>query len=45
VDLTDLVDVVEGNGEIKTIGKVRVVRRGALSVDKLKLVLGENLEA
>jgi tRNA A37 threonylcarbamoyladenosine synthetase subunit TsaC/SUA5/YrdC len=45
VDLTDLVDVVESNGEIKTIGKVRVVRRGALSVDKLKLVLGENLEA
>jgi tRNA threonylcarbamoyl adenosine modification protein (Sua5/YciO/YrdC/YwlC family) len=45
VDLTDLVDVVESNGEVKTIGKVRVVRRGALSVDKLKLVLGENLEA
>jgi tRNA threonylcarbamoyl adenosine modification protein (Sua5/YciO/YrdC/YwlC family) len=45
VDLTDLVDVVEGNGEVKTTGKARVVRRGALSVDKLKLVLGENLEA
>jgi L-threonylcarbamoyladenylate synthase len=45
VDLTDLVDVVDGNGEVKTNGKVRVVRRGALSLDKLKLVLGENLEA
>jgi tRNA threonylcarbamoyl adenosine modification protein (Sua5/YciO/YrdC/YwlC family) len=45
VDLTDLVDVVESNGEVKTTGKVRVVRRGALSVDKLKLVLGEHLEA
>ena len=45
VDLTDLVDVVESNGEVKTTGKVRVVRRGALSVEKLKLVLGENLEA
>jgi L-threonylcarbamoyladenylate synthase len=45
VDLTDLVDVVDGNGEVKTTGKVRVVRRGALSLDKLKLVLGENLEA
>jgi tRNA threonylcarbamoyl adenosine modification protein (Sua5/YciO/YrdC/YwlC family) len=44
VDLTNLVDVVESNGEIKTTGKVRVVRRGALSVDKLKLVLGDNLE-
>ena len=45
VDLTDLVDVLESNGEVKTTGKVRVVRRGALSVDKLKLVLGEHLEA
>ena len=45
VDLTDLVDVVESNGEVKTTGKVRVVRRGALSVEKLKLVLGEHLEA
>jgi tRNA threonylcarbamoyl adenosine modification protein (Sua5/YciO/YrdC/YwlC family) len=45
VDLTDLVDVVDSNGEVETTGKVRVVRRGALSLDKLKLVLGENLEA
>jgi L-threonylcarbamoyladenylate synthase len=44
VDLTNLMDVVESNGEVKTTGKVRVVRRGALSVDKLKLVLGDNLE-
>jgi tRNA A37 threonylcarbamoyladenosine synthetase subunit TsaC/SUA5/YrdC len=45
VDLTDLEDAVDANGEAKTTGKARVVRRGALSLDKLKLVLGENLEA
>jgi tRNA threonylcarbamoyl adenosine modification protein (Sua5/YciO/YrdC/YwlC family) len=45
VDLTDLEDSVDANGEAKATGKARVVRRGALSFDKLKLVLGENLEA
>lgn len=44
VDLTGLVDEVDESGEIKTTGTARVVRRGALSVDKLKLVLGDHLE-
>ena len=45
LDMTDLVDVVDDSGEPKTTGKARIVRRGALSIDKLKLVLGEHLEA
>ena len=44
VDLTGLVDEVDEAGELKTTGTARVVRRGSLSVDKLKLVLGEHLE-
>jgi tRNA threonylcarbamoyl adenosine modification protein (Sua5/YciO/YrdC/YwlC family) len=44
VDLTGLVDELDESGEFKTTGKARIVRRGALSVDKLKLVLGEHLE-
>jgi tRNA threonylcarbamoyl adenosine modification protein (Sua5/YciO/YrdC/YwlC family) len=45
LDMTDLVDVVDDSEEPKTTGKARIVRRGALSIDKLKLVLGEHLEA
>jgi tRNA A37 threonylcarbamoyladenosine synthetase subunit TsaC/SUA5/YrdC len=45
VDLTGLVDELGESGELKTTGTARVVRRGALSIDKLKLVLGEHLEA
>lgn len=45
LDMTDLVDAIEDSGEQKTTGKARIVRRGALSIDKLKLVLGEHLEA
>jgi tRNA threonylcarbamoyl adenosine modification protein (Sua5/YciO/YrdC/YwlC family) len=44
VDLTGLVDELDESGELKTTGKALIVRRGALSVDKLKLVLGEHLE-
>jgi tRNA threonylcarbamoyl adenosine modification protein (Sua5/YciO/YrdC/YwlC family) len=44
IDMTDLVDSVNDSGEIVTTGKARVVRRGALSVEKLAIVLGENLE-
>ena len=43
VDMTDLVDSVNESGEIVTTGKARVVRRGALSVEKLALVLGDTL--
>jgi tRNA threonylcarbamoyl adenosine modification protein (Sua5/YciO/YrdC/YwlC family) len=45
VDLTDLVDSLDDSGEVKTTGKARLVRRGALSADKLRLVLGEHLES
>ena len=45
LDMTDLVDAVDDSGGLKTTGKARIVRRGALSIDKLKLVLGEHLEA
>jgi tRNA A37 threonylcarbamoyladenosine synthetase subunit TsaC/SUA5/YrdC len=44
VDMTDLVDSVNESGEIVTTGKARVVRRGALSVEKLAIVLGDTLE-
>jgi tRNA threonylcarbamoyl adenosine modification protein (Sua5/YciO/YrdC/YwlC family) len=44
VDMTELVDSVDESGQIITTGKARVVRRGALSVEKLAIVLGENLE-
>ena len=44
VDMTSLVDTVSESGEIVTTGKVRIVRRGALSQQKLATVLGEYLE-
>jgi tRNA threonylcarbamoyl adenosine modification protein (Sua5/YciO/YrdC/YwlC family) len=44
VDLTGLVDELDESGELKTSGKAVVVRRGALSLEKLKLVLGDHLE-
>ena len=44
VDMTSLVDTVSESGEIVTTGKVKIVRRGALSQQKLATVLGEYLE-
>ena len=44
VDMTSLVDTVSESGESVTTGKVRIVRRGALSQQKLATVLGEYLE-
>jgi tRNA threonylcarbamoyl adenosine modification protein (Sua5/YciO/YrdC/YwlC family) len=44
VDMTSLVDTVSESGEIVTTGKVKIVRRGALSQQKLATVLGEFLE-
>ena len=44
VDMTSLVETVSESGEIVTTGKVRIVRRGALSQQKLATVLGEYLE-
>ena len=44
VDMTDLVDTLSEQGEIVTTGKVKIVRRGALSEKKLATVLGDYLE-
>ena len=44
VDMTSLVDTVSESGEIVATGKVKIVRRGALSQQKLATVLGEYLE-
>ena len=45
IDVTDLVDTLSDKGEIVTTGKVKLVRRGALSEKKLATVLGDFLEA
>lgn len=45
IDMTDLVDTLSDKGEIETTGKVKIVRRGALSEKKLATVLGDFLEA
>lgn len=45
IDMTDLVDTLSDKGEIETTGKVKIVRRGALSEKKLASVLGDFLEA
>jgi len=44
VDMTGLLDSVSESGEMVTTGKARIVRRGALSKEKLATVLGEFLE-
>lgn len=44
VDMTGLVDSVSDSGELVSTGKARIVRRGALSQQKLASVLGEFLE-
>jgi len=44
VDMTGLVDTVSESSELITTGKVRIVRRGPLSQQKLATVLGEFLE-
>jgi tRNA threonylcarbamoyl adenosine modification protein (Sua5/YciO/YrdC/YwlC family) len=44
VDMTDLEDTATETGEIVTTGKAKILRRGALSKEKLATVLGEFLE-
>lgn len=44
LDLTDIVDTYDSEGRISTSGKIRVVRRGALSLDSISTVAGELLE-
>jgi hypothetical protein len=42
--MTDLADTANESGEIVTTGKAKILRRGALSKEKLATVLGEFLE-
>lgn len=44
IDLTDLVDTVNADGKISTTGKIKIVRRGALSAEKIRSIAGELLE-
>lgn len=44
LDMTDLVDSTNDDGEIVTSGKIKIVRQGALSAQKLATVLGDYLE-
>lgn len=45
VDMTAVVDSISESGELVTTGKAKIVRQGALSIQKLSSVLGELLEA
>lgn len=45
VDMTGVVDSTSDSGEVVSVGKAKIVRRGALSEQKLSSVLGELLEA
>jgi tRNA threonylcarbamoyl adenosine modification protein (Sua5/YciO/YrdC/YwlC family) len=45
VDMTELVESIDDAGNPVVTGKVRIVRRGALSREKLASVLGDYLEA
>lgn len=44
LDLTGITDSYDADGNISTTGKIRIVRRGALSEAKLRSVAGELLE-
>jgi tRNA threonylcarbamoyl adenosine modification protein (Sua5/YciO/YrdC/YwlC family) len=44
IDLTDVVDSYDTDGKITTTGKIKIVRRGALSADKIRSIAGDLLE-
>ena len=44
VDLTALFDSYDSEGKLSTAGKIRIVRRGALSEAKIRSVVGDLLE-
>lgn len=44
LDLTDLVDSYDAQGNLSTTGKIKIVRRGALSADKIRTIAGDLLE-
>lgn len=45
LDMTNLVDSYDSNGNLTTTGSVKVIRRGALSEAKIRSVIGDLLEA
>lgn len=45
LDLTGLADVYDDKGEVTTTGKVKVIRQGALSISKIRSVIGDLLES
>ncbi|MEY4321483.1 MAG: hypothetical protein RL167_211 [Actinomycetota bacterium] len=45
LDLTDIVDSVDAEGNIVTTGKIKIVRQGALSAKKIESVAKELLES
>jgi tRNA threonylcarbamoyl adenosine modification protein (Sua5/YciO/YrdC/YwlC family) len=44
IDLTEIVDSYDGAGNVTTTGKIKIVRRGALSAEKIRSVAGDLLE-
>jgi tRNA threonylcarbamoyl adenosine modification protein (Sua5/YciO/YrdC/YwlC family) len=44
LDLTDVVDSQDSAGNITTSGKIKIVRRGALTEDQIRSIAGELLE-
>ena len=45
LDLTGLVDSYDDNGAMTTTGEIKVIRQGALSISKIKSVIGDLLES
>jgi len=44
LDLTGLVDSYDADGKVRTTGKIKIVRRGALSTEKIRSIAGDLLE-
>ena len=44
LDLTGLVDSYDAAGKVSTTGKIKIVRRGALSAEKIRSIAGDLLE-
>jgi tRNA threonylcarbamoyl adenosine modification protein (Sua5/YciO/YrdC/YwlC family) len=44
LDLTHVVDTYDSEGKLSTSGKIKIVRRGALSAEKIRSIAGELLE-
>jgi tRNA threonylcarbamoyl adenosine modification protein (Sua5/YciO/YrdC/YwlC family) len=44
IDLTEIVDTYDSAGNVTTTGKIKIVRRGALSAEKIRSVAGDLLD-